>query len=170
MDKQTKIDSVAEITESLAKAQSLIVADYRGLKVSEVNEIRAEIRKNDCFYRVLKNTLVKRAITGTPMEGLSDVLSGPTVIAYSFEDPVQPAKIIDKFEDTFEKLEVKGGYLDGQVLDAAGVKNLARMKGKDELRADFLAQLQAPAQSFVRLMAAAPTNFLYLLQAKGRAA
>lgn len=168
MDKQTKATTVEELKETLGKVQSLILADYRGLTVSETLGLRSEIRQNACHYRVIKNTLVKRAIDGTPMEGLSSLFKGPTAIAYSFEDPVAPAKVIDKFEGQLKKLEVKGGFLDGEVLDPAGVKNLAKMKGKDELRAELLAQLMAPAQSLVRLLNAGPQNFLYLLQAKER--
>lgn len=168
MNREQKSAAVEELKDTLGRAQSLILADYRGLSVGQTNGLRSEARKSECHYRVVKNTLVKLAIAGTPMEGLSDLFKGPTAIAYSFEDPVAPAKIIDKFDDTLAKLDIKGGFLDGEVLDVAGVKNLAKMKGKDELRAEFLAQLQAPAQSMVRLLAAAPQNFMYLLQARER--
>jgi large subunit ribosomal protein L10 len=168
MNKQQKTDVVAELRDTLGKVASLVVADYRGLKVEEVNGLRSEIRKSACTYRVVKNTLFKRAIEGTEMEGLAPLFKGPTAVAYSFEDPVAPAKIIDKFQDELKPLEVKGGFLDGKVLDQAGVKSLASMKGKDELRAGLLMTMLAPAQQFVRLLAAAPQNFLYLLSAKKR--
>ena len=166
MNKQTKASTVEELKTTLAQAQSLVLADYRGLTVAETNGLRSEMRKNACHYQVVKNTLVKRAVAGTEMEGVSSFLSGPTAIAYSFEDPVAPAKIIDQFEKDLKNLDIKGGYLDGEVLDEGGVKNLAQMKGKDELRGDFLAQLMAPAQSLVRLFNAVPQNVLYLLQAR----
>lgn len=168
MIRQVKEDNVAELKETLGQVASLIVADYRGLTVEEVNGLRREIRKADCKYRVVKNTLVKRAIAGTRMEGLSSLFKGPTAIAYSLVDPAAPAKIIDKFGGALDKFKVKGGYLDGQVLDATGVKSLANMKGKDELRAELLATFMAPAQSFVRLLAAAPQNFVYVLSARER--
>ena len=168
MNRETKGATVEELKETLSKVQSLVLADFRGLTVGETVGLRSEIRKNACHFRVVKNTLVKLAVAGTPMERIADLFRGPTAIAYSFEDPVAPAKIIDKFDGELDKLAVKGGYLDGEVLDAAGVKSLAKMKGKDELRAEFLAQLQAPAQSFVRLLNAGPQNFLYLLQARER--
>jgi large subunit ribosomal protein L10 len=136
--------------------------------VQQVNGLRSEIRKNECSYRVVKNTLFKRAIAETDMAGLADLFTGPTAVAYSFDDPIAPAKIIDKFAGDLAKLEIKGGYLDGQVLDTSGVKNLATMKGKDELRAELLMTFLAPAQQFVRLTAAAPQNFLYLLGARER--
>ena len=92
-----KIDTIAELQETLAKVASLVVADFRGLNVEEVNGLRREIRKADCKYRVVKNTLFKRAVAGTPMEGLAPLFKGPTAIAYSFQDPVAPAKVMDKF-------------------------------------------------------------------------
>lgn len=166
MNRQEKLDIVAELKGTLGKVASLVVADYRGLTVEQVNGLRSEIRKNACNYRVIKNTLFKRAIAGTAMEGLTPLFSGPTAIAYSFQDPVTPAKIIDKFAGDLKHLEVKGGFLDGQVLDQQGVKSLASMKGKDDLRAELLATFMAPAQTFVRLTNAVVVNFLYLLKAR----
>jgi len=169
MNRDQKSDVVQELKETLGKVAALVVADYRGLTVEQVNGLRKEIRHAECTYRVVKNTLVKRAIAGTPMEGLSPLFKGPTAIAYSLADPVAPAKVLDKFAADLKHLEVKGGYLDGKVLDQAAVKSLATMKGKDELRAELLMTLLAPAQSLVRLLAAAPQNFLYLLGARERA-
>lgn len=168
MNRHDKAEAVAELKDTLDKVASVVVADYRGLTVEQVNGLRSEIRRADCTYRVVKNTLVKRAIAGTEMEGMSELFSGPCAIAYSFQDPVAPAKILDKFADEMDPLEIKGGYLEGQVLSEGAVRQLARMKGKDELRAELLATFMAPAQSFVRLLAAGATNFLYLLSARER--
>ena len=168
MNRQEKSDVVQELKETLGQVASLVITDYRGLTVDQVNGLRSEIRKADCTYRVVKNTLLKRAIEGTAMEGLAPLFKGPTSIAYSYEDPVAPAKIIDKFEKDLQHLEVKGAYLDGQVLDKSGVKSLATMPGKDELRATLLMTFLAPATEFVRLLAAAPQNFVYLLSARER--
>ena len=166
MNRQVKNDTVEELKSTLGRVASLVLADFRGLKVQQVNELRSEIRQADCSYRVVKNTLIRRAISGSAMEPLSDFFRGPTAIAYSFEDPVAPAKLLDKYAEELDLLEVKAGYVDGEVLDAKGVKRLATMKGKDELRAELLMTLMAPAQGFVRLLAAPPTNFLYLLNAR----
>jgi large subunit ribosomal protein L10 len=166
MRRQEKIDVITELKDTLNKVASLIVADYRGLTVEQVNGLRSEIRKADCSYRVVKNTLFKRAIAGTELEGLTPLFSGPTAIAYSFQDPVAPAKIIDKFAGDLKHLDVKGGYLDGELLDEGAVKSLASMKGKDELRAELLATFMAPAESFVRLTNAVAQNFVYLLKAR----
>ncbi|MCB9555875.1 MAG: 50S ribosomal protein L10 [Deltaproteobacteria bacterium] len=169
MNRQQKVDCIDELKETLSRVASLVLADYRGLTVQQVNAIRSEIRQSACAYRVVKNTLVKRAIAGTPMEPLAEHFTGPTAIAYSFEDPVAPAKILDNAAKDFEHLEIKAGYVDGEILDTRGISSLAKMKGKDELRAEFLATLMAGPQSFVRLLNAAPQNFLYLLQARERA-
>ncbi len=166
MNTQQKLDTVAELQETLSKVASIIVTDFRGLTVEEANKLRREIRAADCQYRVVKNTLFKRAIAGTDMEGLSEFFKGPCSIAYSFNDPVAPAKVIDKFTSSVKHLQVKAGFLDGDVLDQGKVKSLASMKGKDELRAEFLMLLNAPAQQFVALLAAAPQNFMYLLKAQ----
>lgn len=169
MNAQQKADVVAELKDTLSKVASVVVADYRGLTVEQVNGLRKEIRKSECTYRVVKNTLFRRAIAGTEMEGLTEMFVGPTAIAYSFEDPVAPAKILDKYSESLKKLGLKGGYLEGQVLDETGIKSLAKMPGKDELRAKLLATFQAPAQGFVRLLNAVPQNFAFLLNARERA-
>lgn len=166
MKRQEKVDAVAELKDTLGQVASLVVTDFRGLTVDNVNKLRKEIRAAECEYRVIKNTLVKIAIAGTDMEELSPLFKGPSAIAYSFNDPVAPAKVIDTFASKQKKFAVKGGFLDGQTLDEAGVAGLAKMKGKDELRGDLLALFQAPAQTMVRLLAAGPTNFLYLLNAQ----
>ena len=166
MNSQQKVETVAELQETLSKVASIVVTEFRGLTVEEANQLRREIRAADCQYRVVKNTLFKLAIAGTDMEGLTQFFVGPCSIAYSFNDPVAPAKVIDKFTSSVKHLTVKAGFLDGDVLDEGKVKNLASMKGKDELRADFLMLLNAPAQQFVALLAAAPQNFMYLLKAR----
>ncbi len=166
MNTQQKLDTVAELQETLSKVASIIVTDFRGLTVEEANKLRREIRAADCQYRVVKNTLFKRAIAGTDMEGLSELFKGPSAIAFSFTDPVAPAKVIHKFASKSKHMVVKGGFLDGNVLDDGEVKNLASMKGKEELQAEFLMTLMAPAQNFVALLNAAPQNFVYLLSAQ----
>ena len=164
--RQQKTEVIAELKDTLSKVASVIVTDFRGLTVLEATELRREFKKADCQYRVVKNTLFRRAIAGTEMEGLTDLFVGPCSISYSFNDPVAPAKVIDKFTSSVKHLQVKGGFLDGAVLDVGKVKELAGMKGKDELRSELLMLLLAPAQNFVRLLAAGPTNFMYVLQAR----
>jgi large subunit ribosomal protein L10 len=169
MDRTQKETEVGVIKSAWANVQSIVLAEYRGLDVPTVTTLRDEFRKNNCQYKVLKNTLVKIAIKGSRMEPISKLLEGPTAVIWSMESPSLPAKIATKIAKEHEKFVIKGGYFDGQALDAKGVKSLATMPGKDELRAQFLMTLLAPATDFVRLVAAAPTNFLYVLQARERA-
>ncbi len=168
MDRTAKEASVSELKEKLARTASLVVADYRGLDVPTVTGLRNEFRKVQCEYKIYKNTLVKIAIAGTPMEPLSKYLEGPTAIMFSYESPSAPAKVATAFAKTSEKYKLKGAYYEGTVFDAKGVESLAAMPGKDELRAKLLATFMAPAQNLVATLAAGPMNFMYLLDAQKR--
>jgi large subunit ribosomal protein L10 len=170
MDRVTKEQQVNELKEKLGKTASLIFADYRGIDVPAVTDLRNLFRKAQCEYKVYKNTLVKLAVKGTPMEGIGKHLEGPTAIIFSWESPSAPAKVATKFAKDSEKFVVKGGYFEGSVLDAKGVEGLATMPGKDELRAMLLATFMAPATDLVRTLAAGAQNFAYLLSAKQRQA
>jgi large subunit ribosomal protein L10 len=169
MDRTEKEQMVGSIKASWTDVQSIVLAEYRGLDVPTVTAVRDAFRKAGCHYKVLKNTLVRIAIQGSRMEPISKLLEGPTAVIWSNESPSTPAKVATKIAREHEKFVIKGGYFDGQALDAAGVKSLATMPGKDELRAQFLMTLLAAPTDFVRLMAAGPTNFLYVLQARERA-
>lgn len=169
MDRTQKEQAVGEIKAAWTDVQSIVLAEYRGLDVPTLTALRDEFRKNNCHYKVLKNTLVRIAIQGSRMEPLSKLLEGPTAVIWSTESPSQPAKVATKIAKEHEKFVIKGGYFDGQALDASGVKSLATMPGKDELRASFLMTLLAAPTDFVRTLAAGPTNFLYVLQARERA-
>src|SRR5215831_3234321 len=168
MDRSQKEQSVGEIKEAWTNVQSIILAEYRGLDVPTVTAVRDEFRKAGCQYKVFKNTLVRIAIKGSRIEPISKLLEGPTAVIWSTESPSTPAKVATKIAREHEKFVIKGGYFDGQALDASGVKSLATMPGKDELRAQFLMTLLAAPTDFVRLLAAGPTNLLYVLQARER--
>ena len=170
MDRVTKEQQVNELKEKLAKTTALVLADYRGIDVPTVTGLRDQFRKAQCEYKVYKNTLVKLAVKGTKMEGISKHLEGPTAIIFSWESPAAPAKVATKFAKESEKFVVKGGYFEGQVLDVKGVESLASMPGKDELRAKLLATFMAPATDLVRTLSAGAQNFVYLLSAKERQA
>jgi large subunit ribosomal protein L10 len=170
MDRITKEQQVNELKEKLAKTASLVLADYRGIDVPTVTDLRNLFRKAQCEYKVYKNTLVKLAVKGTKMEGISKHLEGPTAIIFSWESPAAPAKVATKFAKDTEKFVVKGGYFEGTVLDAKGIEGLATMPGKDELRAKLLATFMAPATDLVRTLSAGAQNFVYLLSAKERQA
>jgi large subunit ribosomal protein L10 len=169
MLKEVKAENIAALKLELAKAASLIVADFRGITVKNDTNLRREFRANGCHYQVVKNTLLGKAIAGTPMAVIDSILAGPTAIAYSYEDPAAPAKIAAKIAKQEEKFVIKGGYVDGKALDMKGVVALSNLPGKDELRATFLATLLAVPQNFLRLTTAAQQNFALLLAARERA-
>jgi len=169
MDRTQKAAVVRNLKETWKDVQSVVLAEYRGIDVPTVTTLRNAFRKASCYYKVLKNTLVRIAIQGTRMEPMEKLLTGPTAIIWSNDSPSAPAKVATKIAKENEKFVIRGGYFDGQALDAKGVESLATMPGKDELRASLLMTFLAPATDFVRLVAAAPTNFLYVLQARERA-
>jgi large subunit ribosomal protein L10 len=168
MDRTQKAAAVGEIKTAWKDVQSIVLAEYRGLDVPTVTALRDEFRKANCEYKVLKNTLVRIAIQGSRVEPISKLLEGPTALIWSNDSPSTPAKIATKIAREHEKFVIKGGYFDGQALDAKGVQSLATMPGKDELRASLLMTFLAAPTDFVRTLAAGPTNFLYVLQARER--
>jgi large subunit ribosomal protein L10 len=166
VERVEKETAIATLKDKLAKAQSLVLVDFRGLPVEADTKMRNEFRANGCEYRVVKNTLLGLAMKGTAMSVLDPILAGPTAVAYSFEDPAAPAKVAAKVAKEQEKFVIKGGYVAGQALDKKGVEQLSALPGKDELRATLLATFMAVPQQFVALLNAAPQNFVYLLASR----
>ena len=168
MDRATKEQIVGEIKETLSGVMSVVLADYRGIDVPTVTEMRDEFRKANCGYKVLKNTLVKIAIKDSDMEPMGALLAGPTAVIWSTDSPSAAAKIALKYAKDEQNFKIKGGYFEGEVLDEAGVEQLSKMPGKPELQAKLLMTFIAAPQSFVRTLIAGPQNFMYLLDARKR--
>ena len=172
MERATKDLQIGVIKSGFDKMTAVVFLDYKGMTVENDTKLRAEFRKAGVEYRVCKNTLVKQAIKDKDWaKQLDDVLTGMTGIAWSYEDPSAAAKVVKAFKKDAagEKLTVKGGLIDGMMLDGKGVENqLASMPGKDELRSMLLATLQAPLQQFVALLQAPTQNLVYVLAAKER--
>jgi len=166
VNRAQKEAEVASIRSDLEEAKSVILASHVGIDVNTVNELRSAFRAQNVTYRVVKNTLAKIAIQGTDKEVMADLFTGPVAIAYSTEDAVSPAKVMKEFAKDHKAYEMRGGFLDGEVLDAEGVKALAEMPTKDELRAKVLSLFQAVPTKFVRTLNAAPTTFVQVLQAR----
>ncbi len=166
MNRAQKEEIVASIRSDLEDAKSVILANHTGIDVNTVNELRAEFRANDVKYRVVKNTLAKIAIQDTELEEIADLFKGPTAIAYSSEDAVSPAKVIKDFAKEHEAYEVRGGFLDGSQLDSDGVKDLADMPTKDEMRSQFLGLLEAVPSKFLGVLTAAQQDFVGVLRAR----
>ena len=166
MDRVAKEAKVTELKARLARTSSIVIADYRGLDVPTVTTLRDQFRKVQAEYKVYKNTLVKLAIKGTPMESIGKYLEGTTAVLFSYESPSAAAKVATKFAKDNEKFKVKAAFFDGTVMEGKQVESLATMPGKDELRATLLATFMAPAQSLVATLVAGPMNFMYLLDAQ----
>ena len=176
MDRAQKTEQVKDIRSRFDRMSSAVFLDFTGMTVEEVTKLRDAFRSKGVEYKVVKNTLVKHALKDTAYSNkLNDVLVGMTGIAWCYEDPSAAAKVVKQFKkdggEAGQKLVVKGGLIEGEVLDAKRVENeLATMPGKDELRATLLATLQAPLQQFVALLQAPTQNLVYVLAAKERQA
>lgn len=144
---------VAEVSAEVAKAQTLVVAEYRGIEVGDLTALRKKAREGGVYLRVLKNTLVRRAVVGTSFAGLTDQLVGPLIYAFS-ADAVAAAKVLQDFAKGNDKLVLKAGCYSGKVLDKAGVQALASIPSREELLAKLLGVMQAPVSGFVGALAA----------------
>lgn len=144
---------VAEVSAQVATAQSIIVAEYSGLEVAHLTRLRAQARKSGVYLRVLKNTLVRRAVAGSAFADLAGQMTGPLIYGIS-QDPVAAAKVLNDFAKTNEKLVLKAGGYAGKVLDKAGVQALASIPSRDELLAKLLGIMQAPVTGLACALAA----------------
>lgn len=150
---------VADVGAQVADAQAIVLAEYRGLGVTEMTKLRVEARKSGVYLRVLKNTLVRRAVDGTPFSGLASEMVGPLVFGIS-ADPVAAAKVMNDFAKANDKFVIKAGGMRNQVLDAKGVQALATMPSREELLAKLLGTMQAPVAKFVRTLNEVPSKFV----------
>ena len=144
---------VAEVSAQVANAQTIAVAEYRGIEVGDLTVLRKKARESGVYLRVLKNTLVRRAVAGTPFAGLADQMVGPLIYSIS-ADPVAAAKVLNDFAKTNDKLVLKAGSYAGQVLDKAGVQALASVPSREELLSKLLFVMQAPVSGFARALGA----------------
>ena len=138
---------VAEVTEQVANAQTIAIAEYRGIEVGHLTVLRKKARESGVYLRVMKNTLVRRAVAGTPFASLADHMVGPLIYSVS-TDPVAAAKVLNDFAKTNDKLVLKAGSFAGKVLDKAGVQALASIPSREELLARLLGVMQAPVSGF----------------------
>ena len=138
---------VDEVTEKFSAAASAVIVDYRGLTVEQVTELRKQLRDANVEMKVIKNSILTRAAEKAGLEGLEEVFSGPTAVAFSNEDVVAPAKIIDEFAKTADKLEIKGGIIEGKVASIEEITALAKLPNRDGLLSMLLSVLQAPVRN-----------------------
>jgi large subunit ribosomal protein L10 len=144
---------VAEVSAKVANAQTIVVAEYRGIQVGHMTQLRAKARSQGVYLRVLKNTLARRAVEGTPFSGLASEMTGPLIYSIS-EDAVAAAKVVADFAKTNDKLIVKAGNYAGKSLDKAGVAALANIPSREVLLSQLLGVMQAPVSAFARGLAA----------------
>ena len=144
---------VAEVSAQVAGAQTIAIAEYRGIEVGHLTVLRKKARESGVYLRVLKNTLVRRAVAGTEFATLADAMVGPLIYSIS-ADPVAAAKVLNDFAKTNDKLVLKAGCYAGKVLDKAGVQALASIPSREELLAKLLGVMQAPVSGFAGALAA----------------
>jgi large subunit ribosomal protein L10 len=144
---------VAEVGAEVAQAQTMVLAEYRGIPVGELTSLRAQARANGVYLRVMKNTLARLAVQGTSFESLAGEMVGPLIYGIS-ADPVASAKVLNDFSKTQAALVIKAGSYNGKVMDAAAVKALASIPGRNELIAMLLGVMQAPVSGAARVLAA----------------
>ena len=147
---------VAEVNEAAGSALSAVLADYRGLTVAQMIEMRAKARASGVYLRVVRNTLAKRAIEGTQYECLSEALVGPTLIAFSQEDPGSAARLLEGYAKDFEKLDVKALCIGGELLGADQLSRVAKLPTRDEALALLMAVMLAPITKLARTMNEVP--------------
>lgn len=150
---------VAEVSEQIKSAQALILAEYRGVGVTKLTDLRSKARESGVYLRVLKNTLVKRAIEGTPFAHLSGDMTGPLIFGMS-EDPVAVAKVLNNFANENDLFVIKSGALPNEVMDEVKIKALASLPSREELLAKLMGTMQAPIAKFVRTLNEVPTKFV----------
>ena len=154
-----KKEVVAEVSARVATAQAIVLAEYRGLPVEDITNLRKQARASGVYLRVLKNTLARRAVQGTPFEKLADQMVGPLAYGIS-DDPVAAAKVLHGYAKKNDKLVIKGGALPGQVMSAKEVGSLATMPGREQLLAMLLGTMQAPIAKFVQTLNEVPSKFV----------
>ena len=155
---------VAEVSAELAKAQAVVLAEYRSVPVKEMTELRRKARGSGVYLRVLKNTLARRAVADTPFKGLTDKMVGPLAYGIS-SDPVAVAKVLQEFAREHEKFVIKAGAMPNVLMSARDVADLARMPSRQELLAKLVATMQAPIAKFVRTLNEVPGKFARTLAA-----
>ena len=165
MPSTQKIDRVAELKGRIEVSDALLLTEYRGLTVSEITELRRSLREGGASFAVIKNTLMRRAASDAGLEELAELLSGPSAVAFVSGDPVAAAKSIKAASKLYPALVLKGGYMDGQVLDAAQATGLADLESREEMLSKVAGLLKSEMSRAARLFVSAQSQFLSLLEA-----
>lgn len=154
-----------EVHEKFEEAKIVIVTDYKGLDVASINDLRGKLREANVEYKVVKNTLLARASEETGVEAIKEHFKGPNAIALSYDDPVAPAKVLTDFAKDNEKLEIKIGVMDGNVLELSAIKALSSLPSREVLLAQMLSAMNGVPTAMVRVLNAVPQNLMNALNA-----
>ena len=165
MNREEKVTEVEELSGKFKKATIAIIADYKGLTVPVLQELRHDLRRNDAEFRVAKNTLLIRAVEDTEYKELQEHFVGTTAITVSYGDPVTPAKILADFCKDHPELKIRSASLDGKLLSAEDIISLSRLPSKEVMLGQMLSVMNAVPTGLVRVLSGVPRTFLYALQA-----
>jgi large subunit ribosomal protein L10 len=165
VSKAQKAEQIESLQQEFGRATSVVLTEFSGLSVNDDTVLRRKLRDQGVVYRVVKNTLARRALEGTSMAVVRDDFVGPIGVAFGGEDPTGPARVLVEFTRTNEKLKIKSGCVEGSRLDVDGVRRLAKLPSKAELRASLLGVLDGPARQMVGVLAAPAREFVGVLKA-----
>ncbi len=162
-----KVEMLAEVKDAMERASIAISADYRGLTVAQLTELRRALRPAGAEVKIVKNTLAVMAAKEAGREEMGEIVQGPTAIAFGFEDPIAPVKALtEHLRAKRLTIDLRGGWLEGRVLDRADVESLATLPPKEQLLADVIGKLQSPLYGFAGLIQASVRNFAGLVEAR----
>lgn len=165
MDRKQKETVIRELQENLGKACGAFLVDYQGLNVETLTKLRRELREANVEFQVVKNRLLSRAVQGTETAVLKDYLTGPSALAITYDEIIRPAKVLTKFSQENEALEIKVGQINGKIVDLPGIKRLAELPPQEILIAQLLFCLSGVPTSFVRLLSEIPRSLITVLDA-----
>jgi large subunit ribosomal protein L10 len=165
MARSEKVAEVELLTDMMQRSEGLVLADFSGLTVAEVTVLRNKCREQGVEFRVVKNSLARRAATAAELGVLEELLAGPTAIAFGFESPVEPAKVLAEFAKDNDNVAIKGGLLEGKVISLAEVQALGALPSRDELLTMIARGFNAPTQGFVNVLQGTVSAFVRALSA-----
>ncbi len=164
MDRDKKNEVISGLADSFSRAKIAVIAEYRGLKVADLEKLRKDLRAQDAHIQVAKNTLLRIAVKDTPYDNLKDSFTGTTAVAVGYTEPVGPAKVLTAFAKDFSaSFSIRSVGLDGNILDASALVALSKLPGREELLAQLLGTMAAVPTGFVRVLSAVPKKLLYAL-------
>jgi len=163
--REEKEEVISEFNRKFSEAKMAILTEYSGLTVEELTTLRRQLMQNRCELRVVKNTLAKRAISGTAFQSIESHFQGPVAVAFGFSDPVAPTKVLAKFSEGQEKLKIKVGVVEGQILDLKGIQRIASLPGRKVLLGQLLGRMQFPLYGAVGTLSQLLRKFAFALSA-----